>query len=562
MRRLTIARPFKAVTLIVLLFGSAVMAAQVTAFNTGVDNSGNLLPSGNVDPHYTLVVNPDGGGSAPFVVVNNGFPLGCCWFADGPNSQWIAPQPLYFPSSADAVGIFDYQTTFNVTGDPSKTTLLGQWATDNEGIDILINGQSTGNTIPAPNQVGFASFTPFTINGGFVAGTNTLDFIVHNDGGPMGLRVELPPTPPSCPVNPTDVKIRLLGRSLDGKPTGILTSFTPSSGPSLPQLVSQCGFTSFAWVQIINQWPGPSSLFAASNPIAAITIPPQDPIHDPPSGGYSYPASQQPPFLGAFPFYYNPKSIPSGCAIESDGTCSVKITSIDGLTLNFFDDPTNPCLPGSLVPNETCVGNSSLSPPVLPFMAFTTQLVGVCNATPSPLCSEAGKPSTPLFQWTWNDNFNGTLMIDGSGGVFDVQTASSALPAPNSGTGGVVITSLNGVPQTAPSISCTAMPNLLRPANGKQVPVNVSGSVTAGTSAIVASSTAFAVTDSEGQVQPNGSVTIGTNGNYSFTIPLVASRDGTNMNGRQYTIIVTATDGIGNIGSCSAVVTVPHDQGH
>lgn len=233
----TSVNPFKAVILIVLFFSSAVITAQITAFNTGVDNSGNLLPAGNTDPHYSLVVNPDGSGSTSFVVVNNGFPLGCCWFADGPNSQWIAPQSLYFTFSGDAVGIFDYQTTFNVTGDPSKATLSGQWATDNEGIDILINGQSTGNTIPAPNQVGFASFTPFTINGGFVAGTNTLDFIVHNDGGPTGLRVEFQPALKSCQVN---LALRQSQGGAQWKPP-----LYPSNYVSLNGLVNPWGTSAF-----------------------------------------------------------------------------------------------------------------------------------------------------------------------------------------------------------------------------------------------------------------------------------------------------------------------------
>ena len=41
---------------------------------------------------------------------------------------------------------------------------------------------------------------------------------------------------------------------------------------------------------------------------------------------------------------------------------------------------------------------------------------------------------------------------------------------------------------------------------------------------------------------------------------LTLSRAGTDKAGRQYTTTVTATDKIGNAGSCSAVVGVPHDQ--
>jgi hypothetical protein len=48
---------------------------------------------------------------------------------------------------AGAVPISDYiyETTFDVTGfDPSTVRLIGRWATDNEGVNILINGISTG----------------------------------------------------------------------------------------------------------------------------------------------------------------------------------------------------------------------------------------------------------------------------------------------------------------------------------------------------------------------------------------------------------------------------------
>ena len=54
---------------------------------------------------------------------------------------------------------------------------------------ILLNGAATGFTFPVFNG---SSFDPFVISTGFVAGVNTLDFLVDNfGGGPTGLRVEL-----------------------------------------------------------------------------------------------------------------------------------------------------------------------------------------------------------------------------------------------------------------------------------------------------------------------------------------------------------------------------------
>ena len=74
--------------------------------------------------------------------------------------------------------------------DVSSVVITGQWATDNSGSDILVNGVSTGQTAG-----GFTSYTSFVIAAGLLqSGLNTLDFKVLNasgtSGNPMGLRVE------------------------------------------------------------------------------------------------------------------------------------------------------------------------------------------------------------------------------------------------------------------------------------------------------------------------------------------------------------------------------------
>src|SRR5262249_2150539 len=99
------------------------------------------------------------------------------------------------------------------------------------------------------------------------------------------------------------------------------------------------------------------------------------------------------------------------------------------------------------------------------------------------------------------------------------------------------------------------------PPNGKSVSVTVSGSITPGTQVIPPSGTTYAVIDEYGLVRPSGTVTLGANGSYSFTIQLEASRNGDDLDGRQYPITVRARDKVGNVGSASTVVTVPHDQG-
>lgn len=361
---------------------------------------------------------------------------------------------------------------------------------------------------------------------------------------------------PACVVKNADVITQLNGTSLSSEPTGLILTFIPPSGLSLNQFASQCGFTGFDWVQLIDQWPGPSGLFAESTPtVPIIIVPSQRPQNDPPAGGYTYLQSRQPPFDGAFPFYYNPQSMATSCAVFANGNCAEPIINNQTPSVTFFDAPVNSCLPGGAFAGNASVCQGTPTSPS--FMSFRTILVGICNATPSPLCRGAGQPSAALYQAEWNDDFNGT-----TGGIPAVLTASSFVPDPGSGTGGLTITSINGARQTPPSVSCGATPSVLWPPDGKQVAVNVSGTITPGTSAIAAGNSGFSVIDNEGQVQPSGPVIVQSDGTYSVTIPLVASREGNDMNGRQYTIVVAAGDGVGNVGSCSSLVRVPHDQGH
>ena len=171
-------------------------------FNTGVDGDGLLLPGdGAVDPHYEMVVSADPSLPGPdAVTLAPGFPVGP-WLAEGPDSRWIAPQAA---SGNGLGGEYRFRTSFDLTGfDADSARIEGEWGVDNEGLDILLNGVSTGIT----NFNGFGALTPFTIDSGFIAGENTLEFVVFNAGdataNPIGLRVkmrgtvEVPGEPPS-----------------------------------------------------------------------------------------------------------------------------------------------------------------------------------------------------------------------------------------------------------------------------------------------------------------------------------------------------------------------------
>jgi len=116
------------------------------------------------------------------------------------------------------------------------------------------------------------------------------------------------------------------------------------------------------------------------------------------------------------------------------------------------------------------------------------------------------------------------------------------------------------VDTTPPIISVAVNRATLWPPDGKMVPVTVSGKITDTGSGVNASSAAYSVKDEYGRVQPTGAIALTPGGNYSFTVFLQASRRGSDLDGRRYTVIVRGKDNAGNGRSKTSTVTVPHDQ--
>jgi len=167
-------------------FGLLVMPPLAAApipglFTTGVDDSGNALPLGSPDPHYTILET----NTNPFVLTN----IPPIYVDNSSTSQWIWQKPDGSPTGVT----LKFRTTFNLTGfNPSTALISGLWAADNVGVDILINGISTGNNIPGNGGDGFSAFdrfTNFSITEGFISGLNTLDFVVQDQGVISGFHV-------------------------------------------------------------------------------------------------------------------------------------------------------------------------------------------------------------------------------------------------------------------------------------------------------------------------------------------------------------------------------------
>jgi len=221
-----------------------------------------------------------------------------------------------------------------------------------------------------------------------------------------------PPTAPGAQVIGT---VKVFGSdayiSADGtvQPKSMTAIFVPEI--SVPDAADLCHFVGgFNWQQTVNVLPSPTNpslcfvspspcAEANSDPLLVLTAPPAFP--DPPDGGYT----NQPTGYDPYPFaYYQSDPIPK---FNGDGTVHIE----DPYAVNFRDTPEFPLLPPGKV------------------MQFTTSLVGVLDDnTPGPV----------LYSWTWESNFTGA-----SGGVSYLDNLLP--PDPGSGTGGVTITSINGV---------------------------------------------------------------------------------------------------------------------
>jgi hypothetical protein len=114
------------------------------------------------------------------------------------------------------------------------------------------------------------------------------------------------------------------------------------------------------------------------------------------------------------------------------------------------------------------------------------------------------------------------------------------------------------VDTTAPSIKASVDRSVLWPPNGKLVPVVVSGSLTDVGSGVDPASARYSVTDEYGEIQPEGAISLNSDGTFKFTVMLEASRRGTDRSGRQYAISLTGSDRAGNVSSTQLTVVVPH----
>ena len=137
----------KILTIVLLvLFQTSLNAEQITTlFNTGVGDNNRTLHDNDVDPHYKLIKPSIMTGDAIVFTREGGYSIGG-WLEDSFESTWISPtQNTQAPGHDNRLlPNYFYRTTFDLTGYDRNTVYIGgKWATDNMGLDIVLNGIST-----------------------------------------------------------------------------------------------------------------------------------------------------------------------------------------------------------------------------------------------------------------------------------------------------------------------------------------------------------------------------------------------------------------------------------
>src|SRR5262249_27831900 len=231
-------------------------------------------------------------------------------------------------------------------------------------------------------------------------------------------------------------------------------------------------------------------------------------------------------------------------AITNEGVTTLTYFATDNAgnqeapkTLTVQIDQTKPVITGSRAPAPNAMGWNNT------------------NVTVSFSCADTGSVQSGLAT---NTVAGQTLSAEGAGQ--SVTNTGSCVDKAGNVADLVTISGIN-IDKTPPVITVSANPTTLWPPNGNMLPVTVSGTITDTVSGVQAGTASYAVTDEYGSVQPSGPITLGGNGSYALTIQLQASRNGDDLDGRQYTITISAQDNAGNTGSAATVVTVPHDQG-
>ena len=172
-----------------LVISTTLHAESITLFRTGVDSTDAPLPGGASDIHWTVVSGPGIASPIPAIVINSQV-IGS--YAQSSLSRWVW---VNADGVAEFFSPYTFRLTFDLTGfNPRTAVITGQWAADNEGF-ILLNGSATDIgtgvlSLSGTVETHFGIFHNFALTNGFQPGTNTLEFVVTDNGIIGGFNVE------------------------------------------------------------------------------------------------------------------------------------------------------------------------------------------------------------------------------------------------------------------------------------------------------------------------------------------------------------------------------------
>ena len=180
--------------MVFLPWAGARAAVIPTLFSTGVDSRGVVLPDGAAEQHYrfattdSVPTSATGPVSSTSIIVfqqTNAATPGN-WTGDSTTSAWIGPNNP--DRRINPPGRYYYSTIFDLTGfDPATARIVGYMSGDDVVANVRLNVTQTPvitNYDPADRTAGYTRPYMFTLDHGFVAGLNFLEFRVDNGVDP------------------------------------------------------------------------------------------------------------------------------------------------------------------------------------------------------------------------------------------------------------------------------------------------------------------------------------------------------------------------------------------
>jgi hypothetical protein len=200
-------------------------------FSTGVNEQGQALSGGALDPHWTVTLSADPLAQGPqaFHITTRYVD----WVQNTPRSAWIAHTNQ--PSNTTPQGLYRFTTFFDLTGyDETTAVIVSRFTSDDSLLSVRLNDEEVW---PVGTTTNYRQWTYFTFSTGFRPGVNRLDFLVNNGLAQVGLIFEVlegtrvcpsATSPPFIDRHPSSLKVRV------GQPAQF-------------QVLSECGSQTYQW---------------------------------------------------------------------------------------------------------------------------------------------------------------------------------------------------------------------------------------------------------------------------------------------------------------------------